>query len=137
MKSLFLFTLTAAAALAQSPLQLKVSMISLGIKDPATSIKFYGEKLGLQMIGKPGEVTQFKAGEITIALNHPAGQAAGKALAGSVEIIFPVESVVATHSILAERGCLFLAPPREIFPGTWAATLTDPDGHRLTILGPH
>lgn len=136
MKSLFLIPLAFAAALAQSPIQLKVSMISLGIKDPAVSIKFYGEKLGLQMIGKPGEVTQFKAGEITIALNHPAGQSAGKALAGSVEIIFPVESVVATHSILAERGCPFLATPREIFPGTWAATLTDPDGHRLTILGP-
>lgn len=136
MKSVFLLPFAAAALLCQSPLQLRVSMISLGIKDPATSIRFYSEKLGLQMIGKPGEVTQFKAGEVTIALNHPAGQAAGKAIAGSVEIIFPVEKVVASHAFLAERGCLFLAAPREIFPGTWAATLTDPDGHRLTIMGP-
>ena len=136
MKSIFLLPFTAAALFCQSPLQLRVSIISLGIKDPASSIKFYGETLGLSMVGKPGEVTQFKAGGVTIALNHPAGQAAGKAIAGSVEIIFPVEKVVATHALLAERGCHFLSAPREIFSGTWAATLTDPDGHRLTIMGP-
>ena len=115
---------------------LRVSMIALGVKDTARSIKFYGETLGLQLIGKPGEVTLFRAGDVTIALNHPLGRAAGSAMVGAVEIIFPVESVAASYKSLAERGCSFLNEQREVTPGTWAATFTDPDGHRLTILGP-
>ena len=111
-------------------------MISLGVKDAARSIQFYRETLGLEMIGKPGEVTQFKSGSITIALNHPAGQASAKAIAGSVEIIFQVPHVTEAHTALTGHGCVFLNQPREIFPGTWAATFSDPDGHRLTIMGP-
>jgi predicted enzyme related to lactoylglutathione lyase len=110
-------------------------MISLAVKESARAITFYAETLGLQMIGKPGEVTLFRAGEVTIVLNHPAGAAAKSALAGAVEVIFPVESVAATHQILAGRGCSFVATPHEVTPGMWAATFTDPDGHLLTVLG--
>jgi predicted enzyme related to lactoylglutathione lyase len=132
-----LITLFAGAALAQTPsAQFRVSMIALGVTDTARSIKFYGETLGLQLIGKPGEVTLFRAGEMTIALNHPLGRTAGDAIVGAVEIIFPVESVATSHRSLVERGCRFLREAREVTPGVWAATFTDPDGHRLTILGP-
>jgi predicted enzyme related to lactoylglutathione lyase len=133
--ALLLATLTCGVVLGQAQAPLRVSMISLGIADSARSIKFYGETLGLPMIGKPGEVTLFKAGDVTLVLNQPAG--AGKTkLAGSIEIIFPVNSVAASHKDLAERGCQFVAAPHEITPGMWAATFTDPDGHLLTILGP-
>jgi predicted enzyme related to lactoylglutathione lyase len=118
------------------PPQLRVSMIALGVKDTARSIKFYSETLGLQLAGKPGEVTLLHAGDITIALNHPLGRAAGEAIVGAVEIIFPVDSVAAFHENLASRGCNFVREPHEVTPGTWTATFTDPDGHRLTILGP-
>jgi catechol 2,3-dioxygenase-like lactoylglutathione lyase family enzyme len=116
-------------------LVLKITMIALGVADPARSIKFYSETLGLEMIGKPGEVTMFRAGEITLVLNQPLARAS-KTMAGAVEVIFPVESVSAAHVSLADRGCPFIQAPHEIFPGTWAATFTDPDGHKLTILGP-
>ena len=132
----FLVTLAAGTVLAQTPPQLRVSMISLGVTDPERSIKFYGETLGLQLVGKPGEVTLFRAGDIAIALNHPVGRTAGDKISGAVEIIFPAESVAAAYSNLVERGCKFLREPREVFPGTWGATFTDPDGHRLTVLGP-
>jgi predicted enzyme related to lactoylglutathione lyase len=112
-------------------------MIALGVKDSARSIKFYGETLGMELVGQPGEVTLFQAGAVQIALNHPLGNAAGSAMVGAVEVIFAVSSVVAAHSKLAKRGCTFVREPREVFTGTWAATFTDPDGHRLTILGPH
>jgi catechol 2,3-dioxygenase-like lactoylglutathione lyase family enzyme len=115
---------------------LRVSMISLGVTDPDRSIRFYAETLGLEMLGKPGEVTLFRAGEVNLALNHPAGRSAGDRIAGSVEVIFPAESVAALHSELAGRGCPFLREPREVMPGMWAATFTDPDGHRLTLFGP-
>ena len=110
-------------------------MISLGVKDSARSTQFYGQTLGLEMVGKPGEVTFFRAGDVMIILNQPAGAAARGAIAGSVEIIFPVESVTVSYNDLAQRGCRFVATPHEITPGTWAATFNDPDGHLLTILG--
>jgi predicted enzyme related to lactoylglutathione lyase len=129
--------LAAGVVLAQAqPLPMKVSMISLGVKDTARSIKFYSETLAMQLVGQPGEVTLFQAGSVQIALNHPLGNAAGSAMVGAVEVIFSVESVVTAHAKLVERDCTFIREPREVFPGTWAATLTDPDGHRLTILGP-
>jgi len=118
-----------------TPPALRVSMISIGVTDVARSIRFYTETLQLPLIGKPGEVTLVKAGDVTIALNHPVGRTAGQALTGSVEIIFPVESVTAAHVNLMERGCSFIASPHEVMPGMWAATFTDPDGHRLTLLG--
>jgi hypothetical protein len=68
-------------------------MISLAVKESARAITFYAETLGLQMIGKPGEVTLFRAGEVTIVLNHPAGAAAKSALAGAVEVIFRLRAL--------------------------------------------
>jgi predicted enzyme related to lactoylglutathione lyase len=135
---LLLSALTVAGmAFAQTPstAPLRVSMISIGVKDPERSAKFYTETLGLPILGKPGEVTLVKAGDITIVLNHPLWNAAHGAIVGAVEIIFQVESVDASHQDLKGRGCTFVAPPHEITPGMWAATFTDPDGHRLTVLG--
>ena len=136
MTSLLLITLFAGAVLAQGPTPLRVSMISLGVEDMARSVRFYSETLGLQISGKPGEVTMLRAGEVMIALNHPLGSASAGRIVGAVEVIFPVESVASAHADLAKRGCTFVVAPREVTAGTWAATFTDPDGHRLAILGP-
>jgi catechol 2,3-dioxygenase-like lactoylglutathione lyase family enzyme len=120
------------------PIPMRVSMISLGVKDTARSIQFYRDTLGMQFVGEtePGEVAIFQAGALQIALNRPLGNAAGSAIVGAVEVILSVDSVVTAHYKLADRGCNFIRKPREVFNGTWAATFTDPDGHRLTILGP-
>ena len=116
---------------------LRVSMISLGVQDLARSEKFYRETLGLEFLmeSEPGQVALFRAGEVTIALNHPLAQASD-AVVGAVEVIFNVNSVEVAYRSLVSRGCPFVRTPREVFSGTWAATFTDPDGHRLTILGP-
>jgi predicted enzyme related to lactoylglutathione lyase len=126
------------AVAAQTPPtpELRVSMIALGVKDPVRSARFYVETLGLTIVGKPGEVTLVKAGDIMIVLNQPLWRAAGDAIVGALEVIFQVASVEASHRELSARGCSFIAAPHEITPGMWAATFTDPDGHRLTVLGP-
>lgn len=137
MTYLVLLSLVTGLAFAQTPPpELWVSMISLGVKDMDRSVQFYRDTLGLELAGPQGEVTVLRAGNIMIALNAPLGRFAGDAIVGAVEVIFPVESVEAAHDNLAGRGCSFVNDPREIMPGTWAATFTDPDGHRLTILGP-
>lgn len=132
----FLLVAFCLSAVVAQPAPLRVSMISLGVTDMERSVKFYGDTLGLQILGKPAEVSMFKAGDVTLVLNLPAGRNAGSALVGSVEMIFPVESVKDAYALLTERGCKFLREPREVTPGIWAATFTDPDGHRLTVLGP-
>lgn len=53
-----------------------------------------------------------------------------------MELVFSVPGVQASFAVLKERGCRFVQEPREVSPGSWAATFTDPDGHRLTIFGP-
>ncbi len=111
-----------------SNLPSKVSMVSLGVKDMARSVQFYAETLGLTIAGQPGVVTFVQAGDVMIVLNGPARS--------GVEVIFPSESVGATHAELESRGCPFVAAPHEVTPGLWAATFADPDGHNLTVLGP-
>jgi predicted enzyme related to lactoylglutathione lyase len=116
-------------------MNLRVTMISLGVTDMARAVRFYSETLGMELAGKPGEVTIFRAGDVMIALNAPLGRSAGKAMVGAVEVIFGAESVSASHRELQERGCGFVATPHEVTTGLWAATFVDPDGHRLTVLG--
>lgn len=131
-----LTALTMGMALAETSTPMRLSMISLGVKDPARSVKFYTEILGLKLVGAPKEVTLLQAGDFTLVLNQPLARAAGDAIVGALEVIFSVTSVAASHRDLMEKGCQFIAAPREVTTGTWAATFTDPDGHRLTILGP-
>ncbi len=117
---------------------MRLSMISLGVKDTGRSIKFYRDTLGFPLVSEPepGEVAIFQAGGIQITLNRPLANVAGSAIVGAMEVILSVDSVFAAHNKLVQRECKFLRDPHEVFAGTWAATFTDPDGHRLTILGP-
>jgi predicted enzyme related to lactoylglutathione lyase len=137
MTTLLLASLLLAQSPTAGPLPLRVTMISLGVKDATRAARFYQETLGLSILGKPGEVTMIKAGDVTIVLNAPLGRSTSEPAAGAVEVIFSVESVAAAQQTLAGRGCNFLIGPHEVTPGLWAATFTDPDGHKLTLLGPH
>ena len=135
----FLSALVVGVVLAQAqPIPMRVSMISLGVTDTARSIKFYRDTLGFPLVSEPepGQAAIFQAGSVQITLNRPLASASGKDIVGAVEIVLSVDSVVDAHSKLVARDCKFIREPREVFSGTWAATFTDPDGHRLTILGP-
>jgi len=118
-----------------SNLPSQVSMIMLGVEQIDRSVTFYRDTLALELRNQSPEFAFFSAGAITLGLALPLGQAV-QPRAGAVEIIFPVESVTAAHGRLTGHGCQFLNRPREVTPGSWAATFTDPDGHRLTLFGP-
>ncbi len=135
--SLTAFALAATALGQTPPAPMKAAMIVLGVRDMDRSVRFYRDVLHLPVSGAPdGDITLLQAGALTIVLNRPLAKAAGGAIVGATEVVFPVDSVAAAHKDLAGRGCAFSASPHEISPGMWAATFTDPDGHRLTILGP-
>jgi NAD(P)-dependent dehydrogenase (short-subunit alcohol dehydrogenase family) len=78
----------------------------------------------------PGDLPMFRDDDLTIVLN---GALSGST--GAFELVFPVESVAAVRKQVTDRGCHFTGKPREVAKGMWAATLTDPDGHRLALFG--
>jgi catechol 2,3-dioxygenase-like lactoylglutathione lyase family enzyme len=116
-------------------MKLTISMITLGISNLSESIAFYRDTLNLELKGQHEGFAFFNAGPVMLVLNVPLGRAVEPRV-GAVEIIFPVEGVRAAHAELAGLGCKFAAQPHLVSPGSWAATFTDPDGHRLTLFGP-
>jgi predicted enzyme related to lactoylglutathione lyase len=113
----------------------QISMIMLGVENIARSVEFYRDTLALKLQNQSAGFAFFSAGGVTLGLNLALGQAV-QPRPGATEIIFPMDSVVAAHALLVQRGCQFLNEPREVTTGSWAATFTDPDGHRLTLFGP-
>ncbi|WP_321477035.1 VOC family protein [uncultured Paludibaculum sp.] len=112
-----------------------VSLVMFGVDNLARSVAFYRDVVSLPLRNSSEEFAFFAAGPVTLALSAPLGRAV-QPRAGAMELVFSVPSVSASFATLSERGCPFVQQPREAFPGSWAATFIDPDGHRLTILGP-
>jgi predicted enzyme related to lactoylglutathione lyase len=112
-----------------------ISMVMLGVGDTERSVRFYRDTIGLDLQHNAGGFAFFGAGGVTLALSEQLGRAVHPK-AGATEIIFPVDSVSTMQADLAARGCEFINEPREVTPGSWAASFADPDGHRLTLFGP-
>ena len=147
MKKMFLLAAIPAILSAQQPvaqegakprmstLPTSVSMIMLGVENVARSVAFYRDCVGLPVQSESPEFAFITAGAVTIGLNLPLGKTVNPR-AGATELILPVASVTASKAALAARNCPFTVEPREVNTGTYAATFTDPDGHRLTLFGP-
>ena len=117
-------------------MKVKISVVVLGVSDLAKSVAFYRDKAGFDLQNQFGSIAFFSAGPIMLMLNAGLRRSEG-ALAGATEIVVAAESVTASHHQLVERGCHFINEPREVTPGSWAATFSDPDGHWLTLFGPN
>jgi predicted enzyme related to lactoylglutathione lyase len=114
---------------------MKITHIVLGVSDVKKSVAFYRDKAGFDLQNQFESLAFFSAGPITLMLNGGLHRAGGP-FAGAMEIVVAAESVTASHRQLVERGCNFVNEPREVTPGSWAVTFSDPDGHWLTLLGP-
>ena len=123
--------LLAGTVLAQSSApDLKASMVVLGVSDLARSTEFYKQVLGLPSAPAPGDLPMFRAGNLVIVLNPGLSGSSG-----AFELVFTVGSVGSARSQLTSRGGRFVTDSKEVAKGMWAATFTDPDGHRLTLFG--
>jgi len=114
---------------------MKITLIVLGVSDVSKSVAFYRGKAGFEFQNQTESLAFFSAGPITLMLNGGLRRP-DRPLAGAMEIVVATESVVASHRQLVERGCNFINEPREVTPGSWATTFSDPDGHWLTLFGP-
>lgn len=109
-------------------------MIMLGVQNAERSATFYRDVVGLELQHNAGGFAFFGAGGVTLVLSEQLARAV-QPIAGASEIVFPVESVRGSQAQLIQKGCSFINEPREVTTGSWAASFTDPDGHRLTLFG--
>jgi len=114
---------------------MKISLIALGVSDLSKSVAFYRDMAGFDLQNQFESFAFLSAGPIMVMLNSGLRRPNGP-LVGAMEIVVAAESVTAAHLQLIERGCSFVNEPREVTPGSWASTFTDPDGHWLTLFGP-
>ena len=112
-----------------------VSYIMLGVTDLDRSTRFYTDTLGRPLKFRVENLVFIDAGSIVIGLNTGLAQRR-QPVAGAMEIVFSVDSVKAAHKALAAKGVPFIVEPRQATDKDWSATLTDPDGHYLTLFGP-
>ena len=119
----------------QQDLKMGVSHVMLGVRDLATALAFYRDKLRL---GVKFEIPGFAfldGGGVTLALSEPLSKG-GDAPTGGFEIVLGVEGVRKSYDTLSDRGITFLNEPRIVDGSNWAANFNDPDGHLLSIYGP-
>jgi len=116
----------------------KIGVVMLGIRDLASSVAFYRDKLGLRLASQFEGFAFFEGGGVTLALSEGLARAHGSSgpLAGATEVVFSVDDVRAAHQALAERGVNFTHEPRVVSGPMWGANFNDPDGHGLSIFGP-
>ena len=112
-----------------------VTVIMLGVSDVEKSAAFYEQQLGRAVRFRAGGVVFIDGGAVMIGLTTELGKIR-QPLAGATELVFGVAAVKPAWRALKERGVAFVRDPRQLTEKEWGATLTDPDGHYLTIFGP-
>jgi methylmalonyl-CoA/ethylmalonyl-CoA epimerase len=116
----------------------KVGVVMVGVRDLASSVVFYRDKLGLTLVSQFEGFAFFNGGGVTLALSEGLARAhcPSGPVAGATEVVFSVDDVRAAYQELAERGVSFTHEPRVVSGPMWAANFNDPDGHRLSAFGP-
>lgn len=116
----------------------RISMITLGVRDMARSVRFYEQGLGLPRMESPPEVAFFTLNGSWLglygreALAEDVGvSAAGSGFAG-VTLAHNVDSEAAVDALLAQAtaaGATLVKPAQRVFWGGYSGYFADPDGH--------
>lgn len=125
----------------------RISMITLGVRDLAESVRFYEDGLGLPRRESPPEVAFFTLDGTWLGLYgrdalaedatvSPEGQGfEGFALAHNVASEAEVDEVVRQA---AEAGGTVVKKPGKVFWGGYSGYFEDPDGHLWEVAyNPH
>lgn len=119
-------------------MQPRISMITLGVRDLAASVRFYEQGLGFPRLDSPPEVAFFTLSGTWLGLygrealaedaQVPAAGSgfAGFALAHNVRSESEVDAVV--EQALA-AGATLVKRPQKVFWGGYSGYFADPDGH--------
>jgi catechol 2,3-dioxygenase-like lactoylglutathione lyase family enzyme len=125
----------------------RISMITLGVRDLAASIRFYRDGLGFPRMDSPPEVAFFTLDGSWLALYGREALAEdatvsaqgdgfrGVALAHNVATQAEVDAVI-KQAVAA--GATLVKPPQKVFWGGYSGYFSDPDGHLWEVAhNPH
>jgi catechol 2,3-dioxygenase-like lactoylglutathione lyase family enzyme len=125
----------------------RISMITLGVRDIETSVKFYEKGLGFPRMDSPPEVAFFTLNGTWLGLYGRDDLAADAtvpsegsgfesfALAHNVQSESEVDEVV-NHAV--EAGATLVKKPEKVFWGGYSGYFKDPDGHLWEVAyNPH
>ncbi|MGM0538661.1 MAG: VOC family protein [Thermodesulfobacteriota bacterium] len=115
-----------------------ISMITLGVRDLAQSVRFYEQGLGLPRMDSPPEVAFFTLNGSWLglygreSLAEDAGVLAeGTGFAGFT-IVHNVDSEAAVDKLLEQAvsaGATLVKPAQKVFWGGYSGYFSDPDGY--------
>jgi catechol 2,3-dioxygenase-like lactoylglutathione lyase family enzyme len=106
------------------------SRVLLRPLDPARSLAFYRDTLGLPVAREFPGGTVFFLGSGFLELSGHAAVAAGEAVA----LWLQVRDLPATHRELTDRGVMVLREPRREPWGLDEMWIADPDGTRIVVV---
>ena len=125
----------------------RISMITLGVRDLAASVKFYETGLGLPRMQSPPEVAFFTLNGTWLglynrdALAADAGVSADGSGYESFSLAHNVESESEVDEIIQQAvaaGATLVKKPAKVFWGGYSGYFSDPDGHLWEIAhNPH
>ncbi len=116
----------------------RISMITLGVRDLGTSIRFYEQGLGLPRMESPPEVAFFSLNGSWLGLygREALAEDAGVDPAGSgfsgVALAHNVVSEEEVDIVLAQAvaaGATLVKPAQKVFWGGYSGYFADPDGY--------
>ncbi|HLS98940.1 MAG: VOC family protein [Porticoccaceae bacterium] len=116
----------------------RISMITLGVRDLARSVAFYGKGLGLPRRESPPEVAFFALDGTWLGLFGREDLAAdagvdpeGEGFAGFT-LAHNLDSEAAVDALIAQAvaaGATLIKPGQKVFWGGYAGYFADPDGY--------
>jgi lactoylglutathione lyase len=110
----------------------KLGLVMVVVRDMERSVAFYRDVLGLKMLFKQDNWSQFEAGNIIIGL-HPEGNEVKVSPTTGMSIGIYVDDITRAASELKRRGGRLQIEPRTEPFGRWAL-LQDPDGYNIQII---
>lgn len=124
-----------------------ISMITLGVRDLAASVKFYEEGLGFPRMESPPEVAFFTLNGTWLGLYGREALARDALVSAegygfeSFSLAHNVHSEAAVDEVInqaVEAGAVLVKKPQKVFWGGYSGYFKDPDGHLWEIAhNPH
>lgn len=115
-----------------------LQLVTLHVRDYETSLKFYGDTLGLKLVDKvePVKWAQFEvAPGVTLGIHADASEPGARAPGGSSGFYFTVPDVDAAVAELERRGVKITEKPADK-PYGRDAYFEDPSGNEIALVQP-